>query len=185
MRAKVVLSASGLALLILAPTLYFHFKPDSKAPDQAATVPVAEQVAAAPQASAIPAAPHHSRVLAPVDGGEAVSAPDAAADSSAANHEEYVAKREAELTELGMSDDPADLKVIVSELNNKEPRIRSSALSAVMQFHSQDAIPALQHEIAWTDDPQEKVDLLKAIEYLKLPTFSEFQANNAGAAPDQ
>ena len=110
-------------------------------------------------------------------------APDAAADLAAANHEEYVAERQAELAQLGMSDDPSDLKTILSELNNKDSRIRGSALSATIQFGSQDAIPALRNEIAWTDDLQEKVDLLNAIKYLQLPTFQEFQANIAGAAP--
>jgi hypothetical protein len=182
MRAKVILSASALALLILAPTIYFHFTPSSPPPDQPAPAP--EQVAiATPQTSAAPAVPRHRWTAGPANGGEGVPAPGVAADLSAANHEDYVAARQAELAQLGMSDDPADLKTILSELNNKDARIRSAALSATIQFRSQDAIPALQNEIAWTDDPQEKVDLLNAIKYLQLPTFQEYQANLAGAAP--
>ena len=178
MRAKVVLSAFGLALLILVPAIYFHFAPSSPSPDQVAP-PVAQAVAPAPQAIAAPATvPHHHWSPAPPAGGEGVAAADSA-DSSASDHEEYVAQRQADLVQMGMSDDPDDLKTILSELNNKDPRIRSAALSAAVQFHSQDAIPALQNQIQWTDDPQEKVDLLDAIKYLQLPSFQEYQASLA------
>jgi hypothetical protein len=179
MRAKVVLSASVLALLILAPVIYFHFAPGSPPPDQSAPAP--EQAAIAPQVGAAPALPHPRRTPGPANGGEGVPAPDAAADPTAANHEEYVGGRQAELTQLGVSDDPSDLKTILSELNNKDSRIRQSALSAAVQFGSKDAIPTLQNEIAWTDDPQEKVDLMNAIKYLQLPSFQD-QANLARAA---
>ena len=126
--------------------------------------------------------PRHHLTAGPADAGKGVPAPDAAADLAAANHEDYVMTRQAELAQLGMSDDPADLKTILSELNNKDSRLRDAALSAAVQFGSQDAIPALKNEMAWTDDPQEKVDILNAIKYLQLPTFQEFQANLAGAA---
>ena len=109
-------------------------------------------------------------------------APDAAADLEAANHEEYVSTRQAELTQLGLSDDPDDLKIVLSELNNKDPRVRSAALSAAVQFGSQDAIPALQNEIAWTEDPQEKVELMNAIKYLQLPTAQDYEASLSKAA---
>ena len=180
MRAKVVLSASGLALLILAPAIYFHLAPSSPPPDQSAPAPVA----AADQAST-PPAPRHHLTIGPANGGEGVPAPDAAADLSASDHADYALTRRGELTQMGMSDDPSDLKTILSELNNKDPDIRQAALSATIQFGSKDAIPALQNEIAWTEDPQEKVDLQKAIKYLQLPSFQEFKTSLAGAATQQ
>ncbi len=183
MRAKVILSASGLALLILAPAIYLHFAPSSPPPDQSAPAPA--PVAVATPASAPPVAPPPRRTVKPANNGEGVPAPDAAADLSADNHQEYVQQREAELTQLGMSDDPADLKIILSELNNKDADLRKSALSAAVQFGSKDAIPVLQNEIQWTDDPQEKVDLQNAIKYLQLPSFQDFQDNLAGATPQQ
>jgi hypothetical protein len=182
MRTKVVLSASGLALLILAPAIYFHFAPASIPPDQSAPAP--EQAVIAPQASATPAVTHHHLRAGPANGGEGVPAPDAAADLAAADHEDYVATRQAELTQLGMSDDPSDLKIILAELNNKDSRVRGSALSAAIQFGSQDAIPALQNEILLTDDPQEKVDLLNAIKYIQLPSFDDLEANISKAAAE-
>jgi hypothetical protein len=180
MRAKVVLSASSLALLILAPAIYFHFAPNSPQPEQTPSVP--EEAVVVSKPSLAPVVPHH-RTVAPADGGEGVQVPEEADDSTDA-HENYVAERQAELTQLGTSDDPADLRTILSELNNKEPAIRSSALAAAVQFGDKDTtIPALQNEIRWTDDPQEKVDIMNAIKYLQLPSFQEFQANLAAAAP--
>jgi hypothetical protein len=179
MRSKVVLSASALALLILAPAIYFHFAPGSTPPDQSAPAPEPVAVAPAPAPVAAPIMPHH-RAIAPVNGGEGVAAPD---DSSASNPEDRIATRQGELTQLGMSDDPADLKTILSELNNKAPEIRSAALAAAVQFGSKDAIPALQNEMAWADDPQEKVDILNAIKYLQLPSIDEYQAALAAAPP--
>ena len=72
-----------------------------------------------------------------------------------------------------MSSDPTDLKTILSELENPEPEIRQTALSATIQFGSQDAIPTLQHEMEWATDPQEKVDIKKAIDFLQLPRLGE------------
>ena len=180
MRAKVIIPALGLALLVLAPVVYLHFKPDAPPPD---ATPAPDQVAAAP--AVIPAIlpKHHHLTAGPANGGEGVAAPDGAADPAAADHEQYVQDRQAELTQLGMSDDPNDLKTILSEMNNKDSRIRSSALSAAVQFGSKDAIPVLQNEESWTDDPDEKVAILNAIKYLQLPSFDDFQASVAASAP--
>ena len=173
MRTKVVLSASVLAVLVLAPALYFRFAPSSPSPDQSAPAP--EQAAAAP-AVAAPVAAHPRRVVAPANDGAGVTVPDTA-DSTSDNPEDAVAERVAQLTQLGMSDDPADLKIILTELNNKNSEIRTSALAAVVQFGSKDAIPALKNEMSWTEDPEEKVEIKKAIDYLNLPSFEEFTAN--------
>ena len=183
MRSKVVLLASGLALLILAPAVYFHFASSSQPPDQQ-PASATEQVAAAPVAAKpgpVPVVPRH-RIAAPADRGGGVSVPD---ESSSSSHEDYVAERQAQLTQLGSSDDPADLKTILSELNNKTPEIRSAALAAAVQFGSKDAIPALQNEVSWAEDPEEKVAIMNAIKYLQLPSFDEFQANLATSAAAQ
>ena len=87
------------------------------------------------------------------------------------DHQTYVIQRRAELINLGASDDPANLKIILSEMENPEPELRKAALDAAVQFGSKDAIPTLQNEINWATDPQEKVDIQKAIDYLQLPSF--------------
>jgi hypothetical protein len=96
--------------------------------------------------------------------------PDSGADPNAANHQDYVTERRAELGDLGTSNDPASLKTILSELNNQDQRIRTAALDATVQFGSQDAIPALRNEMAWAEDPHEKAAIADAIDFLQLPS---------------
>lgn len=165
MRAKVVLSASVLALAVLLPALYFHFKPDSPPP---AAEPVATDDSTPP--AGLPAilkrvAKDHSQ--------DGLPARPSNPNPSGLSHDDYVIQRKTELTELGMNNDPDSLKTILSELENPEPEIRQAALSATIQFGSQDAVTTLQHEMEWATDPQEKVDIKKAIDFLQLPRLGE------------
>jgi hypothetical protein len=177
MRAKVVLTASVLAVVILAPAIYFHFKSDSPAtptPDAAPVVADANTPSAVPSILKRVSQDDHSQ--------EGLPDPQAApADLSPADHDTYVTERKAQLEELGSTDDPANLKIILSEMENSEPEIRQAALSASIQFGSPDAIPTLQHERDWATDPQEKVDIQKAIDFLQLPKFG----SDSGAITQQ
>ena len=92
-------------------------------------------------------------------------------------------KRIAQLEDLGADDAPASLETIVSELTNRDPRIRKAAREAAMQFGSRDAIPRLLEAAEQTDDPQEKVELQEAAAFLKLPTPAELAASRAGQSP--
>ncbi len=166
MRAKVILSAVVLGFAVLLPAVYIHFKPSQ--PQTPAPVAATSDDSTNTAPSALPPILHRASSLAQ-DQGQGVA--NSAADGTALSHEDYLTKRKAELYELGMSDDPANLKTILSELHNPDPEIRQTALSATMDFGSQDAIPALQNEMMWSDDPQEKVDIKKAIEFLQLPKF--------------
>jgi hypothetical protein len=94
------------------------------------------------------------------------------------DEEDFVAERVSELHDLGMTGDPDSLSTITSELDSREPQIREAALKAAIQFGSRDAIPALQNTLQHTDDPQEKVDLQKAVDFLQLPTMSEIANRN-------
>jgi hypothetical protein len=102
-------------------------------------------------------------------------------------HEEYVAARVAELGDLAMEDDAASLETILSELTNRDPEIRKAAREAAVQFGSRDAIPKLADVALQTDDAHEKAALTDAVEFLKLPTLTEFQAQARadGAAQPQ
>ncbi len=102
-------------------------------------------------------------------------------DSSEARHQAFVETRTAELMDLAMNDDRESLNTILSELNNRDPQVRKAAVEAAVQFGSRDAIPNLMDAAAQTDDPQEKADIMEAIQFLKLPTLSEAaaQANQA------
>ena len=82
------------------------------------------------------------------------------------SHGEHVSRRTAELMDLAMSDDSISLNTILSELNNPDAEIRQAAITASVQFKSADAIPALQDAYTRADDPEEKISIRKAIEFL-------------------
>jgi hypothetical protein len=94
-----------------------------------------------------------------------------------------VAARVTELRQLSMNEDAASLDSILSDLNNREPRIRAASLEAAIQFGSRGALPKLMDAAAQTDDPREKAALAEAIEFLKLPSLTEVveQRNTLGS----
>ena len=108
---------------------------------------------------------------------------DSPLDSPEARHQAYVDARTAELMDLGMNDDSQSLNTILSELSNRDPEIRKAAVEATVQFGSRDAIPNLTDAAAQTDDPQEKAEIMEAIQFLKLPTLSEAAAQANQAQP--
>jgi hypothetical protein len=165
MRAKVILCACALALGVLLPAVYFRFKSDTPAPVPAPAV--AEDTSSSPEG--LPSI--LKRVTPKSEGTLARSS--GPARPSGLSHEEYVLQRRAELSELGMNNDPDSLKTILSELENPDAEIRQAALTATLDFGSKDAIPSLQNEMAYATDPQEKVDLQKAIDFLELPRLGE------------
>jgi len=91
-------------------------------------------------------------------------------------HAKYVHETIERLVSLQMNDDPASLAAILAEMKNSDKAIRDAALKATIQFNDRSAIPALQKIADETTDPYEKVDILKAIDYLKLPSFTEYMA---------
>jgi hypothetical protein len=165
MRAKVILSVSALALAVLAPAVYFHFKPDSPPPAPQQPAATAENTAS----SALPPILKRAQVH-PQEGLPDRPVP---APSSGTGTGDPIMDARADLAERGMSSDPADLKIILSQMENPEPSIRKAALDAAISFGSRDAIPVLQNEMAYATDPQEKVDIKKAIEFLQLPHIGE------------
>jgi hypothetical protein len=100
-----------------------------------------------------------------------------------AKHEAYVAKRVAELQDLGMENDAASLDTILSELDNADPSIRQAAVDAAVQFGSRDAIPRLLAAASQASEPKEKSAILDAIEFLKMPTLTEALAQKNSNAP--
>jgi hypothetical protein len=103
----------------------------------------------------------------------------AATASTEDAHQAYVEKRTAELMDIAMTDDRANLDTILSELGNRDPEIRKAALDATIQFGSRDAIPKLADAASQTDDPNEKAALADAIEFLKLPSLTEVRQQQA------
>jgi hypothetical protein len=96
------------------------------------------------------------------------------ADNSAdAANEMDVAARIAELERLGMTDESNSLLMIESDFDSREPRIQEAAVAAAVQFGSRDAIPALQYVYLQFDDPEQKLNIQKAIGLLELPSMGE------------
>jgi len=95
------------------------------------------------------------------------------AEDAAAAHEEYVLDRIDELDKLARERTAESLNAILLELENPDKEIRKGALDATVQFRDRSSIPRLQEIAARTLDPEEKAELLEAIEYLKLRTLSE------------
>jgi hypothetical protein len=140
--------------------------------------------------AAAKAQPVTERAAAPPGSGTP-SEPASTASTSEDARQAYVEKRSAELMDIAMTDDRANLDIILSELSNRDPEIRKAALEATIQFGSRDAIPKLTDAISQTDDPAEKTALADAIEFLKLPSLTEIHAqsssqpvaNDAAGAP--
>lgn len=185
MRAKVIVSASALALLVLAPAIYYRFAPSS-APAQ----PSSQQDAGTDTGASPALRPSGSRPIWAVTAHQTddVPLPDAESDPGDSTLHDPVLARIAQLNDLGTSNDPASLKTILSELNNQNQRIRKAALDATIQFKSPDAIPTLRNELNWAEDPREKVAIQDAIDFLQLPSASsvkdEYMAQQQGQQPD-
>ena len=90
----------------------------------------------------------------------------------------------ARLHELFMSGDPAALPLILADLNNPEKEIRDAAIEAAKQFGSTNAIPALKAAADDTEDLAEKIDLLKAAEFLTVPAM-DLNGPHVDLTPEQ
>jgi hypothetical protein len=177
MRIKVILAALVLALAVLGPAAWYRYGSSSPAPAQppAATASISTQPGAP---SLVRAGSRRSRSAEPEFPRERRPA-----DLSTPSQDDSISQRTAQLNQLAFSGEPRALRTILAELTNQDPAIRKAALRAAIDFGSQDAIPDLQNAIAWLDDPQEKVALQKAIDFLQLPKFNPDSPPVAGAAP--
>ena len=75
-----------------------------------------------------------------------------------------------------MNNDQDSLNAILVEMKNPDKRIRAAALEATIQFDDRSVILKLQEIATQTADPDEKAEILKAIDYIKLPSFTEYMA---------
>ena len=80
------------------------------------------------------------------------------------------------LEDLQANYDAESLQAIHNELTNSNPIIRHAAIEATTQFRDRASIPVLQNLAARTTDPEEKQELLDAVEFLTLPTYTEVMA---------
>ncbi len=90
---------------------------------------------------------------------------------------------QARLWELSNRNDPESLRAILTELTSSDPLVRGAALTATRQFGSRDAIPYLAELADRTDDAREKVKILDAIDFLKMPSLTELRSSAAQNSP--
>jgi HEAT repeat protein len=93
-------------------------------------------------------------------------------------------QRVKELAQLGATKDAKSLPSILSDLTSGDAEIRRAALSATLDYGDRSTIPVLQEAMDTLPDPQEKVNIRDAINYLKLPTLTEMNVSSRdGNAP--
>ena len=100
-----------------------------------------------------------------------------------ANHPVNAQERVAELAALAMNNDTNSLNTIWSELSNPDKDIRDGALAAVVQFGDRSVTPRLRELAAQTEDPAEKVEIIKAADYLELPSLTDLPRSPKSPAP--
>jgi HEAT repeats len=81
-----------------------------------------------------------------------------------------------QLEDLSRKSDRASMEAILAEIKSPYPEVRADAIEAIIQFRSRDAIPALKELAAQSQDPNEKVAISNAVDFLELPTLQEFRA---------
>lgn len=67
---------------------------------------------------------------------------------------------------------PNTSELLLSKLTNKEADVREAALSALVHLGDTNVLPGLEQALGTIENPREKVAIMDAIEYLKLPTES-------------
>jgi hypothetical protein len=88
-----------------------------------------------------------------------------------------------QITELvAGGSNPSTTSKLLAKLNHPEAEVRKAAVDAIVQLNDTNAVPGLELAAASAQDPHEKVALMDAAAYLKLP---EVTANVDGRpAPD-
>ena len=168
----VVVLAVGLLGIILLASRAFRPEPAS-VPSGGANVSKPESVADKRPEPAAPGNP-------PVSASTNIAGTNQPAVSDAA-HEKYIRQRTAELDALAMKSDAASRDAILAELQNPDRAIRKAALEAAIQFGDRAVtVPRLQEIAAQTEDPAEKAEILEAIDYINLPSLTEYLAAQKG-----
>ena len=169
MRLKIILPLALAAALI--PALLFLKPASPPAPAEIADL----TAPAAPASTAVPVRPIASPAAPdPV--------PTVAADAEAEKEAAEIQAKIDRLEDLQSNDDAESLHAILNELTDSNRVIRHAAIEATTQFRDRAAIPVLSDLAARTTDPEEKQELLDAVEFLTLPTYTEVMAEKKRAS---
>jgi hypothetical protein len=174
MRFKIILPLALAAAAI--PALLFLKPAAIPTPAEIAvrTAPAGSTSTALPvRPTASPAAPSPVPTVA--------APPDSTADAEADKKAAEIQARIDRLEDLQANDDAESLHAILNELTDSNRVIRHAAIEATTQFRDRAAIPVLADLAARTTDPEEKQELLDAVEFLTLPTYTEVMAEKKRA----
>jgi hypothetical protein len=64
---------------------------------------------------------------------------------------------------------PTAIGILLSKVTHQESDVRRAAIEALVQLRATNAIPGLEQALAVVEDPRDKVVIMDAIAYLKLP----------------
>ncbi len=176
MRLKIILPLALAAAVI--PALLFLKPAATPMPGETAAL----TAPADPAPTALPVRPIASPAT--PDPVPTVAAPLPATADAEADAEKEAAEIQAKidrLEELQANDDAESLHAILNELTDSNRVIRHAAIEATTQFRDRAAIPVLADLAARTTDPEEKQELLDAVEFLTLPTYTEVMAEKKRA----
>ena len=183
MRPKVVVAillagASLLGVIVLASKT-FHPRLTTSSADSGKASSVSSATAASGKAGGLHIANSGNPPNVPAASLQPVIVAVPAIDTNAvAEHEKYVRQRIKELQALSWNNDTESRDAILSEVkNNPDKTIRAAALDAAIQFDDRSVVPPLQQIAAETQDPAEKQNILDAIDYINLPSLSEYLAS--------
>jgi HEAT repeat protein len=71
--------------------------------------------------------------------------------------------------QAGGADSPTVVPLLLTKVTHREPEVRKAARDALVQLGDTNAIPGLEEALAHVEDPRDKVAMMEAIDYLKLP----------------
>jgi hypothetical protein len=176
MRPKVIAAVILLALVFLGIAALMTMRlRTSPAPSSLNNGPASNNPAHA-AAESVP-----SSVL-PASNKLAESAGHPTSTNAAAIHEKFVEQRSVELNKLAMKGDAGSLEAILAETKSPDKAIRHEALEAAIQSGDRSTVvPRLQEIASQTEDPAEKTEILAAIDYINLPSLTEYIAEKKAA----
>jgi hypothetical protein len=79
---------------------------------------------------------------------------------------------------------PATTALLLNKVTHSEPEVRMAAVEALKQLHATEAIPGLEQALEVLENPRDKVAIMDAIDYLKLPTELPPEGTPANPAND-
>jgi len=184
MRTKFIFAILFASMLVLGAAFLLkrHMERQSPDPNSTASAISASPMVSTPAMTVVSNKPAYQPHPTPVMLPPAVNAP-----SSGTNRADLDADAEVDrLYALSLKDDPASLSNILAALTDPNSEIRAAAIEAAKQFGSTNAIPALKAAVDATDDIQDKIAYLEAVDFLNTPAFDPNEkVDNTPKTPEQ